>query len=178
MEVTKLTSKSLLGEEDDITRDLPLFHSVHWFITSQASNHSIHGNLQTVSEFKFLVSLTALGMLYAGIHASSWNEHFPTNVEAILWQVSVCYIGASGFIAIALSLIWDKVDDIYAFSRVGQFITKGFADGVLGVLAIFLLGILVACRCYLIIEAFVSIRSLPLGSYSTVTFVNFLPHFG
>jgi len=175
MEVTKLTSKSLLGEEDDITRDLPLFHSVHWFITSQASNHSIHGNLQAVSELKPLVILTALGMLYAGIHASSWNEHFPTKAEAILWQVAVCYIGASGFIAIALLLIPDNID--HGPSQVGRLIA-GSVNGSMLVLVIFLLGILVACRCYLIIEAFISIRSLPLGSYSTVTWVNFLPHFG
>jgi len=176
-EVTKLTSKSFLREEDDITRGLQLFGGFPRLVWAQASNHEIKGNVKTVSELKFLVILTVLGMLYAGIHASWWNEHFPTKVEAILWRVAVCYIGASGFIAIALCLILDKVDDIYVPSRIGQFITKRCVDGGI-VLSIFLLGILVACRCYLMIEAFVSIRSLPLGSYSTVTWVNFLPHIG
>ena len=165
-DVTKLTSKSILGEEDDTTRDLQLFDDFPPLVWSQASNHEIEGNLQNVSEFKFLAILTALGILYAGVHASSWNGHFPTNVEAILWRVAVFYIGASGFIAIVLKLILDNANKIY-IRRICMVI-----------FAVFLLGILVSCRCYLIVEAFVSIRSLPLGSYSTVTWVNFLPHFG
>jgi hypothetical protein len=180
--VTKLTSKSLLGEEDDITRDIDLFSFNSIKVWCQASNHNIEGNLQDVSQIKFLGILTVLGMLYAGLHALSWNAHFPTNVEAILWRAVVCYIGASGFIATVLTPIIDRAHKIHGYSH---YLDVSFRTRFMGgvakygrYLGLLLIGILVACRCYLIVEAFISIRSLSFGSYSTVSWVNFLPHVG
>ena len=162
-QVTMLTSKTIFREEDDIIRDIGSLRSKITFL-SRASNHQIKGNFQSVSELKFLVILTVLGLLYAGIHASSWNGHFPSYVEAILWHVAVCYTAASGFMAMLVYLALTRLRSVLWL--------------VLAYISFFLTGILVFCRCYLVVEAFISLRSLPIGSYSTVAWANFLPHFG
>ena len=33
-------------------------------------------------------------------------------------------------------------------------------------------------RLFIVVEAFISIRSLPVGAYDTVNWINFLPHIG
>ena len=43
---------------------------------------------------------------------------------------------------------------------------------------IILLGIFFTSRVYLVVEAFVSIRNLPVGAYSSVVWVAFLSHIG
>jgi hypothetical protein len=163
-QVTMLTSKTIFREEEDIIRDIGSLRNKIPTFVSRASNHKIKGNFQSVSELKFLVILTVLGLLYAGIHASSWNGHFPTYVEAILWRVAVCYIAASGLMAILVYLAYERLGAVNL--------------GVVMCIFVFLIGILVFCRCYLVVEAFISLRSLPIGSYSTVAWANFLPHFG
>jgi len=47
----------------------------------------------------------------------------------------------------------------------------GFVGWALGMAFIF-------GRGFLVIEAFISIRSLPAGAYDTVSWVGFLPHIG
>jgi hypothetical protein len=161
----KLASKDILGGEDDLAPDLFLYRDPD-SIASRASNHHITGDDVWELRYTFLFILTGLSVLYAGIHASSWNGHFPTYAEAILWRAAVCYIGASGFVLILLFFAMDNPE-----SRTYQ--------EVLIVCTQFLaLVVLVLVRCYLVVESFISIRSLPIGSYSTVSWVNFLPHIG
>jgi len=45
-------------------------------------------------------------------------------------------------------------------------------------IAKFVFAIVVAPRLYLVLEAFISVRSLPVGAYQTVDWVGFLPHIG
>jgi hypothetical protein len=132
------------------------------------SNHGTDRNLEGVSTVKFLWSLTALAVFYAGIHAYPWNVHFLISEEAITWKVAICYIGASGFIASMGYYIHEKIQYI----RVQ--VLKDFGAGFFW----FLLVVLVLCMCYLVVESFISLRSLPIGSYSTASWVNFLPHIG
>jgi len=44
--------------------------------------------------------------------------------------------------------------------------------------AILMLLVYSFARLFLVTEAFISIRSLPVGAYDTVTWVNVLPHVG
>jgi hypothetical protein len=157
----KLVSKDILGGDDDLAPDLMFceYRDLDSF-ARRASNYWIRGGPE-ISVFKFMFILTGLSVLYAGIHASSWNGHFPTHAEAILWRIAVCYIAASGFILSG----WMFLIDHTGFRFLGWF-------------AFFTLAILVLFRCYLVVESFISIRSLPIGSYSTVSWVNFLPHIG
>src|SRR5579862_5739782 len=66
-------------------------------LTEEASDLQIRGNLVTVSKLKSLFIFALLGLLYGGVHASSWNGHFPTDMERYFWRVSVCIVGGGGF---------------------------------------------------------------------------------
>jgi hypothetical protein len=185
-QVKKLTSKAILGEGDDITGDINRLPG-HLFLCRRASNHGIDGNVdQDVSDYIMFWTLTGLGVMYAGIHASSWNGHFPTLEEAIMWRVAVCYLGASGFIAMVLWYLLHKIaamnrenepKQVGRQSRVASYAIRCMYNFVFG-LGFFLLVMLVLCKCYIVVESFISLRSLPIGSYSTVSWVNFLPHIG
>src|SRR5579859_1486510 len=68
------------------------------FLSEEASNLQIHGNLssrvipQDESGGMTLVTFALVGLLYGGIHACSWNGHFPTDVEQYFWRIAVCIV--------------------------------------------------------------------------------------
>jgi len=102
------------------------------------------------------VTLMGLGLIYGGLHAVAWDAHFPSYVEQILWRVAVVVIIASTpfyFVAFSETL-------------------KGWLLAIGWGLLCFL------PRLYLVVEAFISVRSLPVGAYETVDWVEFLPHIG
>jgi hypothetical protein len=104
--------------------------------------------------------MIALSAVYGGIHAAAWDSHFPSLQERIIWRVAACsVIGGSVF-------MWGPM--AFEESEVSWL-------GVVSLIAIipFAFG-----RLYLLVEAFISVRSLPVGAYETANWVNFLPHIG
>ncbi|KAK4221460.1 hypothetical protein QBC38DRAFT_377103 [Podospora fimiseda] len=118
----------------------------------------------------FFVSLLALPVVYGGIHLSAWNFDFPTDGEAITWRVASLTIAASipGFaLLLALfllfsKLIYDPDSDIW----VGIFL---FFGAVLFICVIL-------CRMFLVVESFVSLRSVPIGVYWSPSWIQMIPH--
>lgn len=142
----------------------------------------IPGNLMEVSRMKTLLLFAVLGLFYGGVHATSWNGHFPSLVERALWRVSVCVVAGGGFVVSGLFLLFDRFDDWLILRQEKGFklktIFRSCICTVLGAAGwVLILGLSIS-RIYIVVEAFISIRSLPLGSYSTVRWVNFLPHIG
>lgn len=119
------------------------------------------GHFSSVAQ---VVLVSALSLLYGGVHAIVWNAGFPSIAEQRLWRIASCLVGGEGFI-LALSL-W-KGASLEVGSR-PYVITVGF---VVVLLVPYLLG-----RLYLVTESFISVRSLPHGAYDTVAWVNFVPH--
>jgi hypothetical protein len=166
-----LIARLLQVPEADQTSNLSVRSSANQ-LTKTASNISIHGNPDNVFKNKTLLTFAVVGLLYGGIHASSWNGHFPSLVEQTMWRVSVCIVGGGGFI-ISSGWILSKPS------------VEGWSGGIATIFmysyliwfGILVLGFFVS-RIYLVVEAFISIRSLPLGVYSTVNWVVFSPHIG
>jgi len=107
-------------------------------------------------------TLISLGVIYGALHLVAWDAHFPSYAERILWRVSALTIIVSSPMYLLASLEW-------------FFDSEGVSGGfqvLLFLLVIFL------PRLYLVTEAFVSVRSLPVGAYQTVDWVEFLPHIG
>jgi hypothetical protein len=137
--------------------------------------------------------LALLSLFYGGIHASSWNSHFPSFIEQTLWQVAACTVASGGFVM----LLWLSAVRVFVSAPYEAIVRAVFEHWIISTIYIktaktwgdfaVLIWMLVAkvwivlwglARMYLITEAFISIRSLPVGAYNTTNWVDVLPHIG
>ncbi|KAF8249274.1 hypothetical protein K440DRAFT_544157, partial [Wilcoxina mikolae CBS 423.85] len=130
----------------------------------------------------FLLSATVLPILYGMIHAVAWNSQFPTPVERLLWRISAVLVGATPLVC-----VFCLVPGISLAGGDGDMDPDPPADLPRFFMTILtIMGLIVAlagaflypfARLYLIIESFLSLRSLPKGSFQTVAWTNYWPHF-
>ena len=59
---------------------------------------SIIGDLKTGSISETIVLFAALGMLYGGVHAASWNGHYPSHLERTMCRIAACSVAGGGFV--------------------------------------------------------------------------------
>jgi len=131
-------------------------------LASKAENHVTVWH-DEVDQRKLLgLTVIILGVIYGGLHTVAWDAHFPSYAEQILWRVSALFI--IGWSTILFLVLLDYLPDEL------NFIQELFT--------FFALVVFFAPRLYLVIEAFISVRSLPVGAYQTVDWVEFLPHIG
>jgi len=122
-------------------------------------------DFEALTDARLAVVLIALSAAYGGIHAAAWDAHFPSRPEQAVWRVTACLvIGAA-------ALIWGA---IIGFSRA----TEEWQRILMVCMASFAMPLFLFGRLYLLVEAFISVRSLPVGAYNTTDWVNFLPHIG
>ncbi|KAJ0413035.1 hypothetical protein BJY00DRAFT_320201 [Aspergillus carlsbadensis] len=151
-----------------------------------------------------LMIIIAIGN--GGLHALAWNSHFPTHTERLLWRISCVLVGsipsielfAIWSLSIELSLvrailkmaIHDGDDTGKVFSHELRKLAME-AEGsfswprhvprwvrlLIGWAIIFLILVYCLCILYLSVESFLSVRSLRKGSYATVEWADFIPHF-
>ena len=101
-------------------------------------------------------------LAYGGLHLSAWNFEFPTAVEGLLWKISGIVI-ASFALPYATLVVMSPADSW----------TPDWAPFLVRVLpAVALAG----CRVYIVVEAFVSLRAVPIGVYWTPAWVQMIPH--
>lgn len=134
-----------------------------------------------------IIAITSL--CYAGLHATAWNFYFPTKVENWLWRISTIVVGifptVCDWILIGLvnydggegwrSHVQEKLGK--ALSRIyireyfvvplSQLLSKLYVGSLKPLLFLFVF-LLLACRIYLVIESFASIRRLPKGSFESI----------
>jgi hypothetical protein len=150
-----------------------------------------------------LVSLEAflmlgcLSVLYGGAHAGAWNTHLPSTVERLLWRVSSVIAGT--FVPLALASLcvgvlidmyiteldeWVKLHFPWWHSENNRFtnwfvkLPANYAVVVLNVTYVIAgVSAFIFARSFLVVESFISLRSLPKGSFKTVPWSNYWPHF-
>ncbi|GJJ06817.1 hypothetical protein Clacol_001013 [Clathrus columnatus] len=105
--------------------------------------------------------------VFGGIHLFAWNYEFPTQVELWLWRVSALIIVGIPLMFFLSILGFDTVDDRSRRSFVFS-ITKYF-------LSVIVLLYIIA-RLAILILAIISLRKLPVGTLSGVSWLNFIPH--
>lgn len=140
-----------------------------FYLTRKVPNVPDHLEKTKISMLPFY-GLSILGLFYGGIHFFSWNAHFPSALERLLWRVASCVVAAGGFV-------------VWGFLELSLFGCKKFNDATVWKnLMSLLIGLaaigIVLMRIYLVVEAFISVRSLPIGSYETPMWVGLLPHVG
>jgi hypothetical protein len=123
-------------------------------------------------------------------------SHFPTPTEQTIWRVAACSVAVGDLIIVAaLGVLvptlrddswWVKFIDKWRSSSAWReclFILAKIVFVVLLIIfvalsaSVLVLATAAFCgtRVFLVVEAFISIRSLPEGAYETV---NYLPHLG
>ncbi|KAK4160307.1 hypothetical protein QBC43DRAFT_293034 [Cladorrhinum sp. PSN259] len=124
-----------------------------------------------------LVVLLLLPILYGGIHLSAWNFEFPSQAEGIAWKIA-CFVIAFmlpvetfGVWLIAPIVDWLDERDSWGISVI---------SGILRLYAILLVPIFTLCavlfRIFIVVEAFISLRSVSIGVYWTPSWIQMLPH--
>ena len=111
--------------------------------------------MTTINIYSYVSTLVLF--VYSGIHLTQWNAHFPTNLERILW------FAACGWMLMALPLF--VCDELRLFPST----LANWFNNLWFVLCIF-------ASIYIVVESFISLRSLPAGAYTTVRWTEFLPH--
>ena len=101
-----------------------------------------------------------LSIIYGGIHLTAWNYHFPSSSERLLWRMS----GIST--AVSFLTHWPLI-------MISPDITCGLIFMLLrwGLIAFFIF-----CRIFLVVEAFISLRRVPVGVYASVPWIQAIPH--
>ena len=119
-----------------------------------------------------LLALVAFSIVYGGAHAAVWNTHLPTEVELLLWRISSVALAAGIPLGYCFWWLCDRTID-YAKSQLSQDL---LASVYLSFTLPLILFVLLA-RGFLVVESFISLRSLKKGSFDVVPWSNYWPHF-
>ena len=123
------------------------------------------------------VVLGSSSMAFGGIHAAAWDAYFPSKVESRMWRISSVYISSSGllwYIINMLAKVSKPFDDHWnrtvlphpPFARSKALVV---CCAVCGALYVF-------TKASLVVEAFISIRQLPVAAYETPNWTQLIPH--
>lgn len=126
-----------------------------------------------------LCSVLLMLFINGALHATAWNYHFPTNSEKVLWRISCLFIslGPLAQTLILASIRYNK--------RTQSSYKKISCDPVYRSVPIMLVQILLYGIYYLfyafsltfmVIEAFISMRNVPVGSYETIKWLDWWRH--
>ena len=108
----------------------------------------------------FIACLAALA--FGACHIIGWDFYFPTDTERMLWRAASVLCGLLPFTI-----------PFIAWWRSGR---KGWVENLNDVAFWTCVGGYVLVRCYLLVEVFISLRSVPEGVYKTVQWASYLPH--
>jgi hypothetical protein len=134
-----------------------------------------------------IVLATCLALLYGGAHAAAWNTHFPSSTEQLLWRVCSITVGTMILLSLLLILMISWLNELLEEAKVKELFHRVFnvfpemlSDILMFFGMLFIAGAIlfyVFARAFLVVEAFLSLRSLPKGSFETVPWSDYWPHF-
>jgi hypothetical protein len=119
----------------------------------------------------YIISFTAAGLFYGGLHALAWSAPFATPSQQLLWRLCSLSLGASGpVILIATAILYsdDKWDWIPKWEILDYTLT-----GLAGAFVLYYLFI----RVFVVVESFLSLAHMSEGVYTCVEWSNYLPNF-
>ena len=169
-----LATQTLLCHNDDTC----IHFKSEELVAPRVQNWPWDDLLRNINGLTVGVILWFSNLCYGGVHASAWNEHFPSIAEKWLWRTSALYIGFCGGLWIVLNWVTIRCKPVNEFWERWMDGEKGWISSMgLGILVVGCGGALCAARGYIVIEAFLSIRSLPVGAYETPDWTQVVPHF-
>jgi hypothetical protein len=122
----------------------------------------------------FFLPIIILSTLYGAAHIGAWNSHFPSTTEKLLWRIGACV--AAGYpLALTTWALGLKLLVGCFFRSQGAWNNVLTTLGALGFVLFTL--VWVGARGFLVVESFISVRSLAKGSLEVVKWSNYWPHF-
>ena len=121
--------------------------------------------IEFVYETKILlILLVALPLIYGGIHLTTWNFHFASQTEHLLWKIAC--IDIMGTIPLSVAC----VGCMLLIKRLSR------AAKVSWVIFTPLFVFYALSRIYILVESFISLRHVPIGVYAAIPWVQDIPH--
>lgn len=119
--------------------------------------------------------------VYGGIHATAWNFTFPSAQERLLWRISCPILVAFGvpvaeLIRYALRAQAEGWRDVLHKVTLTSWYPLPHRRSLFHMFGAFILPFYIAARIFLVIEAFISLRRVPVGVYSAVSWALNVPH--
>jgi len=144
------------------------------------------------------LAVAIISLIFGLIHCLGWSLIFPSDAERLVWRVSAVIISAlpvlilfSYSVILFFRFVYEKwIQDSGHFSydpydpkslrrqKFYDWVFKpmnGFRKAIWWIFLI-LIPIYLLARMALLVEAFLSLRSLPSGAYSVVNWTEYLPH--
>ncbi|KAF8242191.1 hypothetical protein K440DRAFT_566040, partial [Wilcoxina mikolae CBS 423.85] len=118
-------------------------------------------------------SFAGLTMIYGVAHATAWNYQFPTPAERVLWRISATVAMFSCTTNMSLLPLMDHLVVPWVPSKIFRCVFMPISI----ILSFALLTAFAFGRTFLLVESFLSLRRLPKGSYDTVAWSDYWPHF-
>ena len=148
------------------------------FVADYSRNWPGDDLLRNVDGLMVGIILWSANLIYGAIHAAAWNDHFPSDAEKWMWRASLSYVGFCGGLWVVLNYIVSSSPALNEFSERWMDGEKTWFYNVsLGAL-VFVCGFsLILTRAFIVVEAFISIRNLPVRAYDTPTWAQVFPHF-
>jgi len=143
------------------------FRHVQRRVIRRARNMKIDSDISETPYWIPSLVLVILISIYGAVHAGAWNAHFPTPAEQTLWRVAACSVASGGLILMLCTVVYEDIPDFLVPPRLPPLLLGGCVFVMLSL-----------SRVFLVVEAFVSLRSVPVEAYDSISWVNALPHIG
>lgn len=185
MEQVLRTTPSLLANRillaHDIASPTSPLRCIHLkaeqLVATHISNWPSNDLLRNVNGLVVGMTLWLANLCYGAFHLAAWNDHFPSAAEKWLWRVSASYIAfCGGFWIILNSAVsrWTRLNTFWERWMDGE--KSLFQSLTLGTTVIICGLSLTLARLYVVVEAFLSIRQLPIEAYQTPQWTDVFPH--
>jgi len=139
-------------------------------------------DFKLMSNIALMFMTRLLSCSSAASHASVWSSHFPSYIERWIWRGS-CICIAAGVPFIGGLWDWvkvfkkglDRLEGLW-HHRVDTLLKPLFMSIFYFLLGLAIISYILA-RLFIPVEAFISMRSLPVGAFEAVDWVEYWPHF-
>ena len=165
------------------------------FLVIDVSNMLVRGRFNNgVNKMDTLIArilILVFPLLYCGSHLSAWNFHFPTVVEMWMWRGACLIMIGAPPIFLHFQIVmnpfgepkWveeideDKWGDRSAMDKTRIVLKYGFFIIHWFLAELFVKKFFLFSRLYLLVESLASLRSPANGTYTTVDWTEYIPHF-
>ena len=143
------------------------------YVLPEATNWIGESSLRRIHRhnIKRWLLLSLASCIFGGLHLFAWESSFVSQTEQGLWRVSALYITSMGALA-GVYVIANEIIELQKFCA-PFFVLRFVYEACISVLPLCYLG----ARIFLIVEAFISLRDLPVEAYQTPNWTQLIPHF-